>query len=136
MRRFLLFDPEIGKADTSLVDDNDELVPRFLRVAKKIELRITTQEDKPDRIYVPVLTLTYNDIAVPATSSPTVDDLSVRFRVSAVISRQCVFSRVWLWTAVTSRVHRSCTTWKLPPFGAAWASRLLSSVQSLACCFW
>jgi len=86
VRRFHLFDPEVGKADTSVVGDSGELVPRFLRVATEIELRITTRQDKPDHIYIPILTLTFNDIAVPATSSPAVDDISVKFSVSVATS--------------------------------------------------
>src|SRR3546814_9557547 len=64
VKRFHLFDPEIGKADTSTTGTDGELVPRFLRLAKRIELRINTQEAQADRLYVPVLSIRYSDVSV------------------------------------------------------------------------
>lgn len=82
VNRFHLSDPEFGKADTSVVDSEGNLTPRLLRMAKRIELRITTQNSRADKIYIPLITITYRDVTVPQQASPTLGEASVDFAVS------------------------------------------------------
>lgn len=78
--RFRLFDPQLGVTDASQIDSTGKATPTFIRLAEKIDLTVTTQDNSPNQIYVPVLTISYRDIA--STSTDATIDYSVRTALS------------------------------------------------------